>query len=76
MSQQEFTETIPFIAVADRPSSAFLTERNRHAIDALNSAYARSRPLSLLIGDSILAAKFVIRSFLSTFDEDVAVIRV
>ena len=76
MSQGDFTDTVSDVDAGDRPVTAFLTERHRHAIQQLGSAFERGRPLAVMVGEGAMAAGFVIRNFIATLDDDVAVIRI
>ena len=76
MSHRGCTETRPDSAAGERPSSAFLTERNQHAIGQLEDAFVRRRPLALLLGDGAAAATFVIRRFIANRDADTTVVHI
>jgi len=72
--QQSLTE--PDVQCEQDPSSGFLTQSHRNAIDRLGLSLMQERPLAILVGDGRSASGFIIGKFLSRLDEDVAVARI
>jgi type II secretory pathway predicted ATPase ExeA len=58
------------------PSSAFLTQCYRSALDRLNAAFEKRQPLAIVIGKGKAASSFVLKTFLSELDDTVAVARI
>jgi type II secretory pathway predicted ATPase ExeA len=73
--QQDFA-LLPEIDVEAEPSSAFLTQCYRSALDRLDNTFQQRRPLAIIIGEGRSAASFVIGTFVSALHEDVAVARI
>lgn len=59
----------------EAPSSAFLTQCYRSALERLNAAFDKRQPLSIVIGKGKAASSFVLKTFLDGLDETVAVAR-
>jgi len=76
MSHQQILTSLPDLQVEQEPSSTFLTDRHRNAVERLKSSYEAQRPLAVMIGEGRRASRFVIRSFLTGLPEDVAVARI
>lgn len=76
MRYPQHTATLPDLEVEQEPSSAFLTQCHRNALERLSHDFSEKRPLAILIGDGKSAARFVIRKFLSRLDHEVAVARI
>lgn len=76
MRHPQHTATLPDLQSEQEPSSAFLTQCHRNALDRLSLSFSDRRALAILVGDSESTSRFVIRKFLSTLDEDVAVARI
>lgn len=76
MSQEKLSVAIADVGAEQEPAPTFLTDRHRHAVDQLNSAFAACNPLAVLIGEGRSASGFVVSSFLSTLPADVAVARI
>lgn len=76
MSHQQYSQILPDVAVEQEPSSTFLTHCYRNALDRLNRSFTEKRPLAILIGEGKSASGCVVRTFLSSLDEDVAVARI
>lgn len=75
MKQQQ-SSTLPEQPSAQDTSSAFLTQCHRSGIDRLHLSFKQRNPLAILIGDGRSAPRFVLNSFFSMLDEDVAVARI
>lgn len=67
--------TLPDLQIEQEPSSAFLTQCHRNALDQLGDSFSEGRSLAILTGDGKTTSRFVIRKFLSRLDPDVAVAR-
>ncbi len=76
MDHPQHSATLPDLQNEQEPSSAFLTQCHRHALDRLSDSFAEKRPLAILVGDGKATSGFVIRKFLSRLDQDVAVARI
>jgi type II secretory pathway predicted ATPase ExeA len=76
MRNPQHTATLPDLQSEQEPSSAFLTQCHRNALDRLGRSFSDRRSLAILAGDSELTSRFVIRKFLSRLDEEVAVARI
>ena len=68
--------TLPDLQSEQEPSSAFLTQCHRNALDRLSQSFSDRRALAILVGDSEATSRFVIRKFLSRLDDEVAVARI
>ena len=73
MSHDPYSETVPDLQVEQDPTAAFLTRCYGNALDRLSLSFEDERPLAILIGEGRSATNFVIRTFLSSLDESVAV---
>lgn len=76
MTQPQQTATTPESEFDEQASSAFLTHCYRSALERLGTSFAEHRPFVVLIGEGRAAPGFVIRSFLSNFDEEVASVHI
>lgn len=76
MSHEQLSAALTDLEVGQDPASTFLTDRHRAAVAALSRSFSSRRPIAILIGEGRLAAKFVIRGFLSGLPGDVAVARI
>lgn len=76
MSQQKLSVPMNDLAAEQEPASTFLTDRHRHAVDQLNSAYEACRPAAAMIGEGCSTSSFVIQSFASGLESDVAFARI
>jgi type II secretory pathway predicted ATPase ExeA len=76
MRNPEHLATLPDLPYEQGPSSAFLTQCHRNALERLNISFSEKRPLAILIGDGRSTSRFVIRRFLSRLDQDVAVAQI
>ncbi len=76
MSQEQLSAELAELDAEQEPASTFLTDRYRHAVDQLNSAFAARRPVAVMIGDGYSTSSFVIQSFVAELPADVAVARV
>ena len=68
------TLDIPF--TGPEPASTFLTDRHRHAVDQLNSAFNTCRPVAVMIGEGYSTSNFVVQSFAAGLASDVAFARI
>lgn len=76
MRKPQHSATLPDLQAEQEPSSAFLTQCHRNAIDRLSQSFSEKRALAIVVGDSESTSRFVIRKFLSRLDQDVAVARI
>lgn len=74
MSQQQ-SASLPDLQIEHEPSSAFLTQCYRNALDRLNTAYNERRPLAIVIAEGQKAPSFVLRSFLAGLGDEVTFAR-
>ncbi len=73
MKYQQQSSTVPDLECEQDTSPGFLTQSHRNAIDRLGLSFMQERPLAILVGDGRSASGFIISTFLSRLDEDVAV---
>lgn len=73
MSHEQLSAAVTDLDIGQDPASTFLSDRHRHAIEALSNAYSSERPLAVMRSEGRLASRFVVRSFLSSLPGDVAV---
>ena len=73
MPDPQHSATLPDQPIEQEPSSAFLTQCHRNALDRLSRSFADKRALAILMGDSESTSRFVIRKFLSRLDPNVAI---
>lgn len=66
----------PVPPAAKEPLQPFITDCHRNAIDSLGTAFAKGRPLAILIGDGKTAAAFVISRFIDGVKGDVSIARI
>jgi type II secretory pathway predicted ATPase ExeA len=76
MSHQLRGQEAPALSEEMVPSSPFITDCHRNAVEILTRAFEESRPLSILIGDGKSGASFVISRFLGGLAGDVVVARI
>lgn len=76
MSHPQQTEQESDAPVEQELTSVFLTRCHDSALKRLTASFAESRPLTVLIGEGQSASRFVIKTFLSTLDEEVVVVRI
>jgi len=77
MRTPQHTATLPDLQSEQEPSSAFLTQCHRNALERLSRSFADGRALAILVGDCESTSRFVIRKFLSRLDdEEVAIARI
>jgi len=76
MSLEELSVAIADLEAVQEPEPTFLTDRHRHAVDQLNSAFAEQRPLAVMIGEGQSASSVVVQSFVAALSADVAVVRI
>jgi type II secretory pathway predicted ATPase ExeA len=62
--------------VVEEPSSAFLTQCYRSALERLNVAFEKRQPLAIVIGQGKAASSFVLKTFLNELDDTVAAARI
>ena len=60
----------------EEPSSAFLTQCYRSALERLHAAFEKRQPLSIVIGKGKAASSFVLKTFLDQLGEKVAIARI
>ena len=76
MSHQQLTQKVPALSIGTEPPSPFITDCHRIALDHLRRAFTEAQSLAVLIGEGKSGASFVIRSFLDSIEDDVAVVRI
>lgn len=76
MRNPQHTAALPDVQSEQEPSSVFLTQCHRNALDRLSRSFADRRALAIMVGDSESTSRFVIRKFLSRLDEEVAIARI
>lgn len=76
MRYEQHSETLRDLQVEQEPSSAFLTQCHRNALDRLSHSFSGKSPLAILIGDGRSASRFVLGKFISRLDQDIAVARI
>ena len=76
MSLEELSVAIADLEAVQEPATTLLTDRHRHAVDQLNSAFAEQRPLAVMIAEGQSASSFVYQSFVEALPADVAVARI
>ena len=64
------------MSVKRNPIPPFITDCHRNAVDSLGRAFARARPLAILIGEGKSGAAFVISKFLNSLGHNIAVARI
>ncbi len=72
MSQEKLSLSLDELEAGKEPASTFLTDRHRHAVDQLNSAFDKCRPVAVMIGEGASTSSFVVQSFAAGLAEDVA----
>lgn len=73
MHNPQHSANLPDSPVEHEPSSAFLTQCHRNALDRLDRSFADKRALAILMGDGESTSRFVIRKFLSRLEPNVAI---
>lgn len=76
MSHEQLSTALTDLAVGEDSASTFLTDRYRHAVEALSCAFNSSRRAAVVVGDGHVASSFVVQSFISGLPSDVAVARI
>ena len=76
MSLEELSVAIADLEAVQEPATTLLTDRHRHAVDQLNSAFAEQRPLAVMIAEGQSASSFVVQSFVEALPADVTVARI
>ena len=76
MSDQTLSATVLDRRTGQESPSELLAHCYRNAIDQLNSCLDKREPLAIMMDKGRAASDFVLRTFLSSLDEDVAVARV
>lgn len=76
MSQEKLSQSLDELGAGKEPASTFLTDRHRHAVDQLSSAFDKCRPVAVMVGDGCSASSFVVQSFAAGLASDVAFARI
>lgn len=76
MTDQTLSATVLDRRAGQESSSDLLTHCYRNAIDRLKSSFDKREPLVIMMDKGRVASDFVLQSFLSSLDDDVAVARV
>jgi type II secretory pathway predicted ATPase ExeA len=76
MSHQQPGQDAPGSSSVKKAVPPFITDCHRNAVDSLGGAFAKARPVAILIGDGKSGASFVINRFLDGLGDDVTVARI
>lgn len=76
MRNPEHLAALPDLPYVQSPSSDFLTQCHRNALERLSISYSEKRPLAIIVGDGRSTSRFVLRRFISRLDQDVTVAQI